>query len=99
MKGHLPCGYATICANDAKGTEYQSGEPREDALRVQYIDEIVKDPSGRAKADAEYAERTKGTTGCLVHLNRPSPQREEDSRERVRIGSRGMVPDVLEARE
>ena len=28
--GHLPCRYVTTDANDAKGTEYQSGEHRED---------------------------------------------------------------------
>ena len=45
--------------------------------QVQYIDETVKDPSDRAEAgadDTRDAERTKGTPGYPVYLNRPSPQ-------------------------
>ena len=58
--------------------------------QVQYIDEIVKDPSDRAEAgadEAEDAERTKKEhPGYPVNLKRPSPQespsaeRREDSR-------------------
>ena len=46
--------------------------------QVQFIDEIVKDPSDRAEAgayDAKDADRTKATPGYLVYLNRPSPQK------------------------
>ena len=37
--GHLPCQCAKISANDAKGTEYQSGEFREHSLRC--IDQMT----------------------------------------------------------
>ena len=42
--------------------------------QVQYIDEIVKDPSDRAEAGADDAEQ-KGSLGYPVYLNRPSPHR------------------------
>ena len=36
---------------------------------MQYIDKIIKDPSDRAEADAEDAQRTKGTPGYPVYRN------------------------------
>ena len=44
---------------------------------MHYIDKSFKDPSDRAEADAEDAERTKGTPGYPVDRNRPSRQRED----------------------
>ena len=41
---HLPCQYAKISANDAKGTEYHSGELRERSLRCSTSTRLSKIP-------------------------------------------------------
>ena len=67
--------------------------------QVQYIDEIVKDPSDHAEAgadDAEDAERTKGTPGYPVYLNRPSRQ---ESPSAERSTSRGESADKEKAHD
>ena len=79
---HLPCPYATISANDARGTE---SERLEDSLRCSTSTRSSKIPVTVQKL---MLKEQKGTPGYPVCRNGPSPQR-EDSRERVRIGSRG----------
>ena len=67
--------------------------------QVQYIDEIVKDPSDHAEAgadDAEDAERTKGTPGNPVYLNRTSRQ---ESPSAERSTSRGESADKEKAHD
>ena len=52
-------------------------ENRVKTSQVQNVDEIVKDPSDHAEAssdDAEDAERTKGTPGYRLYIDRPCPQ-------------------------
>ena len=72
--GHLPCRYATVGANDVKGTEsVNTVKILSDAVHRQ----DHQDPSDRAEADAEDAQRTKGTPGYPVYRNSEKTQEVE----------------------
>ena len=92
--GHLPCRYTTTDANDAKGTEYQSGETRED-LRLSKnpvtMQRHVQIMQKMLKEQKEHPDTLSIAT---------DPVHNEKTREKVSgSAAEETVPDVHEARE
>ena len=86
--GHLPCRYITTDANDAKGTEYQSGETREE-LRLSKIpvtmQRHVQIMQKMLKAQKDHPDTLSITT---------EPVHNEKTREKVSgSAAEEMVPD------
>ena len=92
--GHLPCRYTMTDANDATGTEYQSGEIRED-LRLSKIpvtmQKHVQIMQKMLKEQADHPD-TLGIATDPVH-NEKTREKESGS------AAEEPVPDVHEAQE
>ena len=95
---HLPCRYATISANDAKGTEYQSGEPREDSLTYSTSTRLSKIPVTVQKLMQEILKEQKEHQDTLC-ISTDSVHNEKTREKESGSVAEESVPDVLEARE
>ena len=92
--GHLPCRYTTTDANDAKGTEYQSGETRED-LRLSKIPVTMQRHVQIMQKMLKEQEEQPHTLCIATDPAHNEKTREEESGS----AAEETVPDVREARE
>ena len=92
--GHLPCRYTTTDANDAQGTEYQSGETRQDLRLTKIPVTMQRHEQTRQKMLKEQEDHpdTLRIATDPVH-NKKTREKEPGS------AAEDIVPDVRETRE